>query len=126
MTLPVGLLSSWDSHPIFAKMITMQQAIRDKFHCSAAGVRPRITLLWRFAMGEFIPTTDEMLEKARRDRSFRRKMVSEHLDRLMIAMSRAKERAKTDPAASGNLQEGARLAVKLTEILNSIGAKPTR
>jgi hypothetical protein len=44
----------------------------------------------------------------------------------MIAMSRAKNRVSTDPAATTNLQEGARLAVKLTEILNSIGAKPGR
>jgi hypothetical protein len=77
-------------------------------------------------MSDFIPITDEMLEKARRDRNFRQKLVSEHLDRLMIAMSRAKNRVNTDPAATTNLQEGARLAVKLTEILNSIGAKPRR
>jgi hypothetical protein len=77
-------------------------------------------------MSEFIPITDEMLEKARRDRNFRRRLVSEHLDRLMIAMSRAKNRVSIDPAATTNLQEGARLAVKLTEILNSIGAKPGR
>ena len=35
----------------------------------------------------------------------------------MIAMSRTKNRSTTDPAASAHLQEGARLAVKLTEIL---------
>jgi hypothetical protein len=77
-------------------------------------------------MSEFIPITDEMLEKARRDRNFRQRLVSEHLDRLMTAMSRTKNRVNTDPAASAHLQEGARLAVKLTEILNSIGAKPRR
>jgi hypothetical protein len=77
-------------------------------------------------MSEFIPITDEMLEKARHDRNFRQKLVSEHLDRLMIAMSRAKDRVKSDPSVSSNLQEGARLAVKLTEILNSIGARPRR
>jgi hypothetical protein len=77
-------------------------------------------------MGEFIPITDETLEKARRDSSFRQKLVSGHLDRLMTAMNRAKERAKTDPVASTSLQEGARLAVKLTEILHAIGVKPVR
>jgi hypothetical protein len=75
-------------------------------------------------MSEFIPITDEMLERARQDRTFRRKLVSEHLDRLMVAMGRAKEKVATDPAASANLQEGARLAVKLTEILNGIPTKP--
>jgi len=77
-------------------------------------------------LSEFIPITDKMLEKARHDRNFRQRLVSEHLDRLVTAMSRAKNRINTDPAASTNLQEGARLAVKLTEILNSIGAKPRR
>jgi hypothetical protein len=73
-------------------------------------------------MNNFIPTTDEMLEKARRDRSFRQKMVSDHLDRLVIAMSRARDTAASDPIASASLQEGARLAIKLTEILRTIGA----
>jgi hypothetical protein len=77
-------------------------------------------------MSEFIPTTDEMLEKARKDRSFRRKMVSEHLEQLMAAMSHSKDKARTDPATSKRLEEGARLAVKLTEILHDIGAKPKR
>jgi hypothetical protein len=77
-------------------------------------------------MGDFIPVTEETLEKARHDRGFRQKIVSEHLDRLMIAMSRTKDKAATDPRVSSNLQEGARLAVKLTEILNTIGAKRPR
>ena len=77
-------------------------------------------------MSEFIPISDEMLEKARRDRNLRQKLVSEHLDRLMVAMGRARERAKTDPAASVTLQEGARLAVKLTEILHGIDTKRAR
>jgi len=77
-------------------------------------------------MAEFIPTTDEVLEKARRDRNFRQRLVSEHLEQLMVAMSRARETAKTDPAASTSLQEGARLAIKLTEILHDIGVKPVR
>ena len=74
-------------------------------------------------MGQFIPTTDEMLERARHDRGYRRKMVSEHLDHLMMAMSRTRNNVQSDPAAASHLQEGARLAVKLTEILHAIGAK---
>ena len=77
-------------------------------------------------MSEFIPITDELLERARADRSFRKKLVSEHLNSLMAAMSRAKARAATDPSATTELQEGARLAVKLTEILNAMDAKPRR
>jgi hypothetical protein len=75
-------------------------------------------------MDELIPITDETLEKARQDSSFRQKMVSEYLERLMTAMNRVKQIAKTDPAASVNLQEGTRLAVKLTEIFHAIGVKP--
>jgi hypothetical protein len=77
-------------------------------------------------MGEFIPITDETLEKARSDSHFRQKMVSGHLERLMAAMNRAKEKAKSDPVTSTSLQEGAQLAVKLTEILHAIGVKPVR
>jgi hypothetical protein len=77
-------------------------------------------------MGEFIPITDETLEKARHDRNFRQQLVSGHLERLMVAMGRAKDRADADPAAATNLQEGARLAVKLTDILHAIGTEPVR
>ena len=77
-------------------------------------------------MDELIPITDETLEKARQDSNFRQKMVSEYLERLMTAMNRVKQIAKTDPAASVNLQEGARLAAKLTEILHTIRVKPAQ
>ena len=76
-------------------------------------------------MADYIPITDELLERARSDRTLRRRMVSEHLDRLMVAMSRARNRA-TDSETTHHLQEGARLAVKLTEILHKIGGKPVR
>jgi hypothetical protein len=74
-------------------------------------------------MSEFIPITDEMLEKARSDRNFRNMLLSEHLNRLMVAMGRTRDRVGTDPGAAAHLQEGARLAVKLTEMLNGVGAK---
>jgi hypothetical protein len=77
-------------------------------------------------MADYIPITDELLERARNDRTLRRRMVSEHLDRLMVAMSRARNRATTDTETTHLLQEGARLAVKLTEILQKIGGKPVR
>lgn len=85
--------------------------------------------IWQCVMSEFIPTTDEMLEKARGDRNLRKKMVSEHLNHLMVAMGQVKGKAGTDPVISSNLQEGARLAVKLTEMLNAMstkGVKPSR
>jgi hypothetical protein len=77
-------------------------------------------------MTEFTPLTDELLAQARTDRMLRRRIVSEHLDRLMIAMSRAKNRPASDTENTRHLQEGARLAVKLTEILQDIGDKSGR
>ena len=79
-------------------------------------------------MTEFIPVTNEVLERARHDEAFRHHLVSGHLDKLMLAMSRARDRAKTAPDAdtAKRLQEGARLAVKLTEILNNINEPKVR
>jgi len=72
-------------------------------------------------MSDLVPVTDELLERARSDRTLRRRLVSQHLDTLMTAMGRARGQAKTDPGISAHLQEGARLAVRLTEMLNAIG-----
>ena len=73
-------------------------------------------------MADFTPITDELLKRARSDRRLRRKLVSEHLDRLMVAMSNAARDVQT----THHLQEGAQLAVKLTEILHDIEGKPMR
>jgi hypothetical protein len=73
-------------------------------------------------MSQFVPTTEALLKKARSDRDFRQQMVTEHLNHLMTAMGRARQRAATDPAVSSDLQEGARLAAKLTEMLDAMGA----
>ena len=77
-------------------------------------------------MSDLIPVTDEMLELARNDRDFRRRLLSEHLDELTAAMANAKDRARTrpnpDPTAARQVQEAARLAVKLVEILHNLGA----
>ena len=81
-------------------------------------------------MSKFVPVTDELLERARRDGELRRRLVSEHLDQLMIAMGRAKERTKNrskpDDLTARHMQEGARFAVKLSEILHGIRAKASR
>jgi hypothetical protein len=81
-------------------------------------------------MSDLIPVTDELLDRAREDRGFRYQLLSEHLDELMVAMSRARNRIKTeinaDPETSRDLQEGARLAVKLTEILHRLSTRVAR
>jgi len=77
-------------------------------------------------MAEFTPVTDEILERARVDRGFRHKLVSQHLDLLMMAMSRTRNYAKADGCTVRQLQEGARLAVQLTEILSNTSGKSAR
>lgn len=72
-------------------------------------------------MGKLVQVTDEVLERARIDPHFRQKLVSEHLEGLMSAMNRAKKKVNAD--TTQQLEEGARLAVKLADILNAIGAK---
>jgi hypothetical protein len=75
-------------------------------------------------MAEFTPLTDGLLARARTDRALRRKLVSEHLDRLMLAMSQARDLAATDAQITQRLEEGARLAVALSKILRDIDGKP--
>jgi hypothetical protein len=74
-------------------------------------------------MSEYVPVTDEILERARFDRGFRHKVLSQHLDLLMMAMSRARNRAQADSVTIRQLQEGARLAVQLTEILSGTSGR---
>jgi hypothetical protein len=77
-------------------------------------------------MGEFTPITDGLLARARADRALRRRLVSEHLDRLMLAMSQARDLAATDARTAQRLVEGARLAVALSKILRDIDGMPNR
>jgi hypothetical protein len=77
-------------------------------------------------MGEFMPITDALLARARTDRALRRRLVSEHLDRLMLAMSQARSLAATDAQTAKHIEEGARLAVALSKILRDIDGIPSR
>jgi hypothetical protein len=77
-------------------------------------------------MSKLVPVTDELLDQARSDSNLRRRLVAEHLDQLTMAMGRTKSRNKLDVVATRHLQEGARLAVKLTEILHGIARKSAR
>jgi hypothetical protein len=77
-------------------------------------------------MAEFTPITDELLARARTDRILRRKLVSEHLDRLMVVMSQARDLAATDPRTTQHLREGARLAVEQSRILRDVDGQTNR
>jgi hypothetical protein len=77
-------------------------------------------------MSEFTPITEGLLARARTDSALRRRLVSEHLDRLMLAMSQARNLAATDARTAQHLEEGARLAVALSKILKDIDGMPNR
>jgi hypothetical protein len=77
-------------------------------------------------MAGLVPVTDELLARARTDRAFRHALISEHLTRLMQAMGRARRGAHGDAAVTRQVQEGARLAVRLTEILHGLDARSGR
>ncbi len=77
-------------------------------------------------MAGFVPVSDEMIERSRSDRRLRRRLLSRHLDLLMIAMGQARKRANADPETIRQLQEGARLAVQLTELLHNGGGETAR
>ena len=77
-------------------------------------------------MNDLVPVTDELLKRARHDSALRQALVSEHLTRLMHAMGKAKVRARSDAEITRQVQEGARLAVRLTEILHGLDARSGR
>ena len=67
------------------------------------------------AMTNLVPVTDDLLARAREDSALRRALLSEHLTQLMHAMGRAKAQDGKDAETTRQVQEGARLAVRLTE-----------
>jgi hypothetical protein len=81
-------------------------------------------------MSDLIPVTDELLKRARQDSGFRYQLLSEHLDELTVALSRARNRMsaefRTDPQTAREIHEGTRLAIRLTEILHHLSTPPTR
>jgi len=76
------------------------------------------------AMTDFIPVTDEDLERARRDPAFRQHLLAKNLDRLIVELNRLKSAAtKIDATRARQIREGVQLAVKLAEILNKLTGK---
>lgn len=74
-------------------------------------------------MGSFSPVSDADLARARRDRSFRQRLLEDNLEALLAGMKKLR---KQDPAIDGNarqLREGVELAVRLAEIIQN-AARP--
>jgi hypothetical protein len=74
-------------------------------------------------MTNLVPVTDELLVRARDDHNLRRALISEHLQTLTNAMRKARNPARSDTQATRQVQEGARLAVRLTEILQALDGR---
>lgn len=72
--------------------------------------------------------TDEELAQARQNPTFRRQLIANNLDYLLIALAqlRASDHAG-EPVSAEQLREGAKLAVQLADILQRAGgsAPPT-
>jgi hypothetical protein len=71
----------------------------------------------------FAPVTTDDLDRARPDPQFRRKLLQQNLDELLTAI----KGARTHPSANGAklIREAVELAVRLAEIIQSDGGKPS-
>jgi hypothetical protein len=71
----------------------------------------------------FAPVTTDDLDRARRDPQFRRKLLQQNLDELLTAI----KSARTHPSGNGTklIREGVELAVRLAEIIQNDGGKPS-
>jgi hypothetical protein len=61
------------------------------------------------------------LEHARTDPAFRQQLMAENLDMLLAELNRLRTRADNRPETARHIREGANLAVKLAERLQSPG-----
>jgi hypothetical protein len=69
--------------------------------------------------------TDEDLELARRDPTFRKQLLAANLDYLLAALARLRAcENPDDPVPSRQIREGVQLAVRLAEILQRAGGQP--
>ena len=65
--------------------------------------------------------SEDDLEHARTDPAFRQQLMAENLDMLLSELNRLRSKAGHKPETARHIQEGANLAVKLAERLQSPG-----
>lgn len=73
-------------------------------------------------MVDFTEITDEQLERARQDPAFRRKLLSDNLEVLLVTLNKMRSAGTMDPASTRQIRDGVDLAVKLADLLQQ--AKP--
>ena len=67
--------------------------------------------------------SEDDLEHARADPAFRHQLMAENLDMLLSELNRLRTKAANKPETDRHIREGANLAVKLAERLQSPGTK---
>lgn len=72
-------------------------------------------------MVDFAEVTDEQLERARHDPAFRRKLISDNLEVLLVTLNKMRSAGK-DTASAHQLRDGVDLAVKLAGLLQTAKA----
>ncbi len=70
----------------------------------------------------FSPVTEAELERARHDQAFRQRLLAENLDVLLNRLQ--KLRAAPAAANAKHIREGAKLAVRLAEMIQAAAEPP--
>jgi hypothetical protein len=72
-------------------------------------------------MVDFTAVTDEDLERARRDLAFRRKLLSTHLEILLLTLNKMRSASNAwDKTSARQIRDGVDLAVKLADMLQAV------
>ena len=71
-------------------------------------------------MVDFAAVTDEDLERARQDPAFRQKLLSNHLEVLLLTLNKMRSANNAwDKASARQIRDGVDLAVKLADMLQA-------
>lgn len=70
------------------------------------------------------PVTDDDLARARSDPAFRQQFLAQNLDRLLEALETMRRASNQDADTARQIREGADLAVKLADRLQSVDPGP--
>ena len=71
-------------------------------------------------MVDFTAVTDEDLERARQDPAFRRKLLSDNLEILLVMLNKMRSASNAwDKISARQIRDGVDLAVKLADMLQA-------
>jgi hypothetical protein len=70
-------------------------------------------------MSKFAPVSEQDLARARTDPAFRQRLLSHSMEVLLDGLKRARRSSAPDGGEDDRIREGAQLAVRLAEIIQS-------